>query len=362
MLAQCWPTQVLAQGGEVLLELSWANVGPVLAQQIWKVETPPSLFGFSVAADDVSAAAAMPTTLTWEYVSIDDDDVGDSIQRAYAGDVGIDDDDDVGELTITAMDGSDLVVQYTDKNGDDVEERRPASNIRAKIVRPAPSRPLATGRPGQRKDGIFTFLGTAGESSTPPPAKPRAQGKAAKGLGRGSGGGNGSGGGKAAAKVTAAPAAAAKRGRESGATVDARATKARRQTTTPPPLSVLTPPASLCLRNGLAPPFNRLVAPRTSMRRLTPPSVLTLPSVFTPLFVLAPQSVLTPLSSPFVLTPPSMLTPQSVLTPPSVLIANLHETDTEAETAKQRSHMTCEELRARSHVQSSGARVAGSRL
>jgi hypothetical protein len=124
----------------------------------------------------------MPTTFSWTYEGDEGDEEADGVQRLVPGDVGIDDEE--GEVVVLSMDGADLVCEYVDKGGDKVRERLPAARIRAKERRSAPARKEPTGRPGQAKDGIFQFFGAAGQASTPPPAKDKAKGKAAKGFGK----------------------------------------------------------------------------------------------------------------------------------------------------------------------------------
>ena len=128
----------------------------------------------------------MPTTLSWTYGGKDKVEEGGDAQRCKAGGIAID--DVLGEVTIVALHGGDLIVETGEKDADGkpVQTPRTFGHIRAKANEPEPAvRSAPTGRPMQPKGGMFKFLGAGSSSASPTPQAPKQQGKqAAKGLGR----------------------------------------------------------------------------------------------------------------------------------------------------------------------------------
>lgn len=158
--------------------------------------------------------AAMPTLFTWDFGEGDEK----VVQRVYPGDDILDSEGEPGNFI--RLDGSKVVFTFLDADsGVWLEGKEPGRLVRAVRSRDAPAaRPPPTGRPGQAKGGLFTFLGSAGAEANPSPQPELKKGKAAKGLG------------KAAAKPAAKPAAKAPAAKASASKAASASVKTIRKT------------------------------------------------------------------------------------------------------------------------------------
>ena len=158
--------------------------------------------------------AAMPTLFTWDFGEGDEK----VVQRVYPGDDILDSEGEPG--TFRRLDGSKVVFTFLDADsGVWLEGKEPGRLVRAVRSRDAPAaRPPPTGRPGQAKGGLFTFLGSAGAEANPSPQPELKKGKAAKGLG------------KAAVKPAAKPAAKAPAAKASASKAASASVKTIRKT------------------------------------------------------------------------------------------------------------------------------------